>query len=151
MPGWLVMPLEIEIGLLNVTAPMQDAHNLDPIRNRAVKGKIFADHNTSDACSDILPRNAYARLGCDEFPPFLYPVEQPVCGGWIVRRYAGPDFDKVFFGLRTPQNDRHCQAERLFACANRRRASALISAIELYRPGPLSIPSCTRARSSSSV
>ncbi len=72
------MPLEIEIGLLNVTPPMQDAHNLDPISNRTVEGKIFTDYDTSDACSDILPHNAYARLGRNEFPPFLYPIKQPV-------------------------------------------------------------------------
>jgi hypothetical protein len=66
------MPLEIEIGLLNVTPPMQDAHNLDPIGNRTVEDKIFTDYDTSDACSDILPHNAYARLGRNEFPPFLY-------------------------------------------------------------------------------
>jgi hypothetical protein len=99
-PQWLVMPLEIEIGSLNLTPPMQDAYNLNPIRNGAV-GKIFADHDTSDACSNIFPRNTYARLGRNEFPPFLHSIKQPIRSGWIFHRNIGPDFDKVFFGLRT--------------------------------------------------
>jgi hypothetical protein len=94
------MPLEIEIGLLNVTPPMQDADNLNPIRDRAVEGKIFTDHDTSDTCSNIVPRNTYARLGRDESPSFFYPIKQPVGSAGIFHRDAGPDFDEVFFSLR---------------------------------------------------
>jgi hypothetical protein len=81
---------------------MQDAHNLDPIGSWSVEGKVFTDHDTSDSYSNILPRNAYARLGRNEFPPFLYPIKQPVCGGWIFRRNTRPYFNKIFFGPRAP-------------------------------------------------
>lgn len=79
---------------------MQDADNLNSTCNRSVEGKIFTDHDTSDICSNILPRNTYARLGRDEFPSFFYSIKQPVRRWWIFHRDTEPDFDKAFFGLR---------------------------------------------------
>jgi hypothetical protein len=95
------MPSEIEIGSLDVTPPMQDAHDLYSIRNRTVESKIFANSDTSNIGSNIFPRDADARLGRNEFPPFLYPIKQPVRGGRIFPGDTGPDFDKVLFGPRT--------------------------------------------------
>jgi hypothetical protein len=86
---------------LNVTPPVQDAHDLYSIRNRTVESKVFADDNTSNIGSNIFPRDAETRLGRNEFPPFLYPIKQSVRGGCIFPGDTGPDFDKVFFGLRT--------------------------------------------------
>jgi len=82
-------------------------------------------------------------------PPRLEAVEQPIGCGLVVAHIMKPDRGQIIFSTCVP-NDR----QKIHAASSDRkrlRASALISSIDANRPGPLSIPSCTNLRSSSTV
>ncbi len=83
-----------------------------------------------------------ARLDC---------VEDTIGRNGVVTSDVLPDGDKVLVRLSGSANGEHCQRFSSALAAKRRRASALMSSIEAWRLGPLSIPSCASSRSSFTV
>lgn len=86
---------------------------------------------------------------CELLPTRLDRIQNPVGGNGTVGGNFQPDRDQILVGAIGANNGPHDQPFGLDG--ERRRASALTAAIVAWRLGPLSSPSCTRSRSSSTV
>lgn len=76
-------------------------------------------------------------------------IQNPIGGNETVGGNVQPDRDQILVGAIAAINGPRDQPFSLDG--ERRRACALTAAIVAWRPGPLSSPSCTRSRSSSTV
>jgi hypothetical protein len=90
------------------------------------------------------------RMDSQRLPSAFDCIEDAVCCRRIVECDVAPNVEKVFVGLFRANNRMQNQTLR-FNASKRRRASALTSSIVSNSLNPLSIPSCTSSRNSSTV
>ena len=128
---------------------VQKAHDLDAVVKDVIEGEILTGDQVPNAGRDVVPGKAGTWMFRELLPTRLGRIQNPIGGNGIVGGNFQPDRDQIRAGAIGANNGPHDQPFGLDGA--RRRASALTAAIVALRLGPLSSPSCTRSRSSSTV
>ena len=130
---------------------MKNADDQDRIIEDTVEGKIGAGDQVPDAWRDVIPGDTgIGKIG-ELLPAAFYRVQDAIRRGRIVFRDMEPKEDQVVIGLSRPKDCRQNQSWLGSDALRRRRASALISAMEDRVLSPLSSPSWVSLRKSSTV
>ncbi len=135
---------------VDFSTTMQNTDNLNAFVGDVIERQILTDDQMPNVGRDVFA--GYPGIGMlgQLLPARLDSVKHAVGGVWVVGRYAGPNVDQVFVGAISANNGQRNQESRCEA-SKRRRASAFTSAIAGRELGPLSMPSCTSFRRSSTV
>lgn len=129
---------------------MQDTDNFNGFAIVAIKDEIILDYEMANTGSDVLAGWTGKGMGGESGACTIQPIHQAVSRLGVIHGYVKPDIKEVLFGASGAADLGKHQA--LFCLMARRRLpSALMSAAERLRPGPLSRPSCNSLRSSSTV
>ena len=132
---------------------MDDADDLDPIRDRAVEDRIATHRKVTQFRRQFGSGSTHESKVRKPPERGVDPIQQLVGGGYVVRGDMKPDLQKVVFGERCAQADGQLmlfQPDRWEASASRRRPWRLMSSIAPDLPGPLARPSFQSRKMTSS-